>query len=351
MSLLTLPPSKLQQAVERTLIAGLVPYVQGSPGVGKSDIFRSLAVKWNLKLIDVRLSQCTPEDLNGLPMREGNRAIFAPFTTFPVEEDEIPEGYDGWLILLDELSSASKAVQAAAYKLLLDREVGVHKLHDRVKIAAAGNKATDKAVVISQSTALQSRLVHFEIEVSNSDWMKWAAQNEIDARIIGFIAYKPSYLHMFEPNHQNKTFPCPRTWAFVNKLIKDNNSLDQIDTACIAGAISDGPAIEFVKFAELATQLPPIEKILADPAKTEVPSQDSYRYFVTTALMTHVDAKNIEKAFTYMNRLPEEFQVVFVRGIANRDPKLRSNPVYAKNVTKLLRFIHEDKEDYYAATA
>lgn len=33
MTLLTLPPKKLAEAVERTMIAGLVPYIQGSPGI------------------------------------------------------------------------------------------------------------------------------------------------------------------------------------------------------------------------------------------------------------------------------------------------------------------------------
>lgn len=46
------------------LKANLVPFVKGSPGIGKSDIARKVADHFNLKLIDFRLAQCDPTDLN-----------------------------------------------------------------------------------------------------------------------------------------------------------------------------------------------------------------------------------------------------------------------------------------------
>jgi len=42
----------------------LVPMVCGSPGTGKSAIMHQIADKYQLKLIDIRLSQCDPTDLN-----------------------------------------------------------------------------------------------------------------------------------------------------------------------------------------------------------------------------------------------------------------------------------------------
>lgn len=42
------------------------------------------------------------------------RADYAPFAHFPIEGDPLPEGYSGWLLFLDELTSALPAIQAAA---------------------------------------------------------------------------------------------------------------------------------------------------------------------------------------------------------------------------------------------
>jgi len=58
---------KISQAVEAIkfyLQANLVPMLVGSPGCGKSEIIHQIANDFNLQLIDLRLSQCDPCDLN-----------------------------------------------------------------------------------------------------------------------------------------------------------------------------------------------------------------------------------------------------------------------------------------------
>ena len=88
--------------------------LQGSPGTGKSSIIHQVAKDFRLFVIDLRLAQCDPTDLGGFPHIVGKRASYLPMDTFPIEGDAIPEGYDGWLLFLDEMNSASLAVQSAA---------------------------------------------------------------------------------------------------------------------------------------------------------------------------------------------------------------------------------------------
>ena len=58
---------KISQAADlltTALKAKLVPMLHGSPGLGKSAVIKQIAKNFNLKLIDLRLSQCDPTDLN-----------------------------------------------------------------------------------------------------------------------------------------------------------------------------------------------------------------------------------------------------------------------------------------------
>ena len=50
--------------VNDILRAGLVPNLLGSPGIAKSAILHQIADENKLKLIDIRLSQMDPTDLN-----------------------------------------------------------------------------------------------------------------------------------------------------------------------------------------------------------------------------------------------------------------------------------------------
>ena len=48
---------ELTDSIKACLNCHLVPFIQGSPGIGKSDIVKAIAESRKLKVIDVRLSQ------------------------------------------------------------------------------------------------------------------------------------------------------------------------------------------------------------------------------------------------------------------------------------------------------
>lgn len=85
------------------LRAKLVPYIKGSPAIGKSSIAHQVAKQLGLKVIDIRLAECDPTDLQGFPYfdQETRKASYFPLNTFPTENDPVPEGYNGWLVFLN----------------------------------------------------------------------------------------------------------------------------------------------------------------------------------------------------------------------------------------------------------
>lgn len=335
----TVTPQQTSEEILHCMKVGLTPLVTSSPGMGKSSIVQQIAKDYRLKLLDLRLSQCTPEDLQGFPMRNGNKATFTPFDTFPIEEDEIPEGYQGWLLFLDELTSASKPVQAAAYKLILDRQVGSYALHENVAIVAAGNKISDKAVVNQMSTALQSRLVHYEMTISSQEWLEYAYKQDLDHRIISFISYMPSKLMDFRPDHQDVTFPCPRTWEFLSKLI-EGESICEKRGARIAGTIGEGAAVEFITFAREFDRIPKIDQIIKEPKTLAIPDEASTKYATMSMLIEHANKKNLAQIIPYIERFDIEIQIVFARGMAVKYPTLASDhDEFGKYVREMARFL------------
>lgn len=119
-------PRTARKYIEHCIKSNVVPFLQSSPGIGKSSLHFLVAEFFNLKLIDHRLSTSPPEDMSGLPAFKDGFAYFAPFRElFPIEGCELPvktrdaDGnptsyYDGWMIFLDEFNSARRETQAAA---------------------------------------------------------------------------------------------------------------------------------------------------------------------------------------------------------------------------------------------
>ena len=323
---LQVKPSQAIDMIATYIRAKLVPLVTSSPGVGKSQIVRKIADDYNLEVIDLRLAQCDPTDLAGFPSISGAKADYLPMKHFPIEGDPLPAGKSGWLLFLDEMTSAPAAIQAAAYKLVLDRMVGSHHLHKNVAIVAAGNLETDNAIVQPMSTALQSRLAHIELVCDSKEWVEWAQAKGINHRITDYIQFKPGNLYTFKADHTDKTYGCPRTWEFAHQVMEaagqDNPNLMQM----LTGVISEGLAREFATFCKVYDKLPKPAQILANPDKIEIPKEPSILYALSGTVSHNADMNTMGSYMKFIRRLPAEFQVVTLRDSIRRNKQLMSHP-------------------------
>ena len=325
MSLFSCGPRALKKYLITCMNAGLVPFVTGQPGIGKSDIVRQIAKEYNLEVIDIRLAQADITDLNGLPRFNKDKAEFIPFDIFPLENTPLPKGKQGWLCFMDEFNSSPRSIQAAAYKILLDRMVGNHKLHPNCVLMAAGNRKEDKAIVNDLSTATLSRLVHFQLDVSKDEWMyDYAIPNQLDGRIIAFINAFPDKLNTFDPEKSDKTFACPRTISFLDKLIKSkeqlgNPNITDEDLILFSGCVGDGVATEFINFVKVFTQVPKYSDIVKDPENTPIPDESALKWATITSLVQNADKKDSAQFIKYISNFDVSFQIVFLRMLLKKD--------------------------------
>jgi hypothetical protein len=241
---------------------------------------------------------------------------------FPLEDDPVPDGYSGWLLFLDEMNTAALAVQAASYKLVLDRAVGQRKLNSKVAIVCAGNLVTDGAIVNRLSTAMQSRLVHLDLMVDHKVWSMWASANKLHHQVISYINHRPDHLHKFDPKHNDKTFPCPRTWEFASKLMFYDKIPLKEKLPVLAGTVSEGTAREFITYCDVYQHIPTYKQIIADPRGISVTSEPSMLAALSGTIGSNVTVAELPKAMQYIHRMPIEFQVFALRDACKRNPKM-----------------------------
>ena len=333
------------KAVLTILNAGLAPLLVGQPGAGKSDMMKSIAKELNLKLIDIRLAQCEPTDLLGFPSMNHTtgKASYMPMDIFPLEGDEVPTGMNGWLLFLDELPNANTHVQLAAYRLILDREVGNNKLHKKVHIVAAGNREIDECFVQPMPKALKSRMVHLEVELNANDWIDYAIKADLDYRVTSFIAFDKNKLHTEYADSSESTYACPRSWEFVSRIIKGTKNLNNnVMSNILAGTISGPTATEFLSYVKYFDKLPTYADIVKDPSNTKVADKyDIGLIWATISMLTaNFEIKDIANVMTYIERLPEEYQLLFVKYLAAKHPNdILSHDAMENWIAKLVNLV------------
>jgi len=330
--------------------------IWGQPGVGKSEVIRQIGAELDRLVIDIRLLLKDPTDLSGIPYynEEHKRMLYAAPDELPPSKDELnaylravgdknsvelsetpPDAFElnnimkkvqdeielsleeksklmhvvvegNAIILLDELSSATPAVQAAALQLVLERCIGTYKLPDEVAIVAAGNRAEDATQHFNMPTPLRNRFSHRTLEVDCDAWLDWAVSARVHPVVVGFIKSNRNHLNEFDPkNKAAYAFATPRSWSFVSDFlwsISDENGRirksfgNMFITRNIAGFVGVGIAAGLLASIETIGMLPDAMDILDGKVKkfdlSDVKLSASYSLIVNLCYIMRDIQKN-----------------------------------------------------------
>lgn len=348
-----LSPSEVYEFVTNALSIKQVPYIAGPPAIGKSQVVHQVAKDANAMMIDLRLSQMLSEDMTGLPEKDSDRgkAVYLPFETFPLEGDTVPNGYSGWLLFLDELSSATEEVLAAAYSLILDRTVGGKRLHPKCLVVAAGNRASDSAIARELPDTLITRMLPVEMKISSKDWLYWAeheCSNANDA-VVEFIRKDPKMLYAPTKSKERaelETYATPRGWekvfAHVNlhekmtktkkegvdsagvptgKTVTSGQPISPMIFNMMAAAVGSMAARSFREEYDENIQLPYPWEIAQQPASSRIPSNGVAKAALMTNCAEHFlksEDQTRDNLLIYINRVGGEYSELFLSEIKGK---------------------------------
>ena len=309
-------PTRVQEVIQNVIGTNWPLFIWGPPGVGKSTIVQNIAKKNELDLIDIRASLLDPTDLRGIPTVDKGQAKWCPPTFLPHEPNS--KG----ILFFDELNAAPALVQASLYQLTLDRRIGEYQLPPGWKIIAAGNRATDRAVVFRMPSALINRFVHLDYEADFDDWRNWAIRKKINPLVVGFLSTRSELL--FKMDNPDKPFPTPRSWEMVSDVLNCFKNLDDFRDV-VLGIIGEGAALEFLGYCESSISAELIEEIILDPEKSTLPKKLGDQYALISYIAYKIEKQNVSKAAEIIiNRLKPELGVLLLRNCLQAHPKFAS---------------------------
>lgn len=306
--------SQIKASLKSVMQAKLATFLWGAPGVGKSQVVAQVAKEMNLQFLDVRAILLDPVDLRGLPHVNGdNKAHWC-------QPDFLPTSGNG-VLFLDELNAAPPMVQAACYQLVLDRKLGEYTLPEGWAVIAAGNRDSDRAVTHRMPTALANRFCHLDFDIDLNDWVAWALGNQIKTELIAFLRFRPELLHRFDPAKNEKSFPTPRAWEFVSRIMATNPA-PELEYELIRGIVGEGAATELLGFLKIFRNLPNPDLILMNPDSVPVPTDPATLFALVGALSRKATEQTFDRLVSYFNRMPAEFSVLAIRDCLHQDKEL-----------------------------
>lgn len=292
----------------------------GKPGMGKSEMTLQVAKDLGIpddRILRVHVNNHDVVDFTGVPSVVDGQTIFNPTEMFY----QFREGSGPGFIVFEEAAQSNQQMQTWLAGFILERETPEYKLDPQVCIMCTGNRAEDKSGAKPLLAHLNDRMYHFDADDSLDDWCEWAMDNGVDHLGIAFLRLRPGLLNDFDPSRRSN--PTQRSWTAVFKEIPTTLNTGDYFEAC-KGRVGEAAASEWVAARDLMAKMPSIDSIRLNPSKVEVPEEPAVKYAVATALSMTTDPEAFDRDMQYVDRMPKEFQMVYVTDALRLHPKLQS---------------------------
>ncbi|KUN27810.1 AAA family ATPase [Streptomyces corchorusii] len=306
-------PDDQLEALTLAVAADLPVLLWGEPGIGKTAALTQLAHSLGLPLTTVIASVHEPSDFSGLPIVGDDPAVRGvPMAPPQWAVELVRAGRE--LLFLDELSTATPAVQAALLRVVLERKVGALQLPRGVRIVAAANPRASAADGWELSPPLANRFVHLhwvhdpEVVVRGLGgvWPRAELPRLVPERlpeaaaharraVCGFLRARPTLIHRLPSTETRRgtAWPSPRSWDAALTLLAFGTAASvsrEVLALLVRGAVGDGPGLELLAHLD-RMDLPDPEPLLADPASAELPVRGDLRQAALEAVVAAVGAR------------------------------------------------------------
>lgn len=303
-------------AIQRTVC------LESSPGTGKTSVVHQVAKELKVPCVEIHMPTMLVEDFGILfPEGKDGRLTYRIPDWFPVAG----QAPDAGILLFDDRNQASADLQKVLANICQARTLHGAKLPDGWMVVSTGNRKEDRAGANRVLSHLRNRETVLPFDVSAPDWTAWAIENDIAPEVVSFIQYRPDLLNDFDP--QRDMNPTARAWSEgVSPLIARVPAAAM--HACVAGAVGEGPAAEFMGFLRVYQTLPDIQEVFKNPGRAPVPEDPVTVYALVGAIAYNMTVKNMAAACEYLKRVSPEFGVLAMRLAIKRDDKLTSTEAF-----------------------
>lgn len=308
-----------------------VPMLWGPPGTAKTQKIYQWVKERNLQLWTLLGSTLAPTDVVCYMPDVIKRKLIACFTERFPDMVENPDA--AGIIFLDEAPNTHQEVMKPLMKLVNERELDGLKIPKNVMFVLAGNRVSDRAGANQLLSSFSNRLDHMDFTVNPEEVADHFMDKGYDPLVISYFYVAPDQLHDFKPTE--RTWPNPRTWEFL--ALKMKYAQDTLSLADMVGVIGEPAAKQFYAYMQTAEELHTKKDIIADPLGVELPKKISHEWQTIAMLSTSVAADEFEPITRYVQRLPENRQVLFIKLLRKRKDiigTVEKTTVYKKWVTQ-----------------
>lgn len=260
-------------------------------------------------------------------------------------DGEVPEH---GILVWDEYGQADHDQHKATATGVDERRLGNVRLPDGWMIILTSNRVQDRAGCAKPLTFITTRKVVVPMEFNSELLAHWLESKGVHYKLRAFVQAHPAVVQAEEvPDHDNP-YSTSRTFYRACLQLMQFGVIDSIGTdehmspmaklarETVTGTIGDGAAIRLFGHLRHCESMVEMDEIIKSPETAPVPERPDVMWAVVQMMASFAKeqaqmaggGQSILPMFTYMKRMPENFQMSCVRMIAKVNKKLLMDKRY-----------------------
>jgi len=262
------------------------------------------------------------------------------------------------ICFMDDVGQSSRDVQAAFMQLVEAREINGHEVPECVSFILATNRTSDGAGVSGLLDPLINRTTIINVESDPDVWADFISQDPLCHSVVAdFARYcghvkDPIFDYEIEASGGKPTrvkgkdivaSATPRSFHRLGReLLAAENVGFALPFDIIEGYVGPRVAPRLVGFLRIASQLPSVDRIAADPEGFEIPDSPEILFALLGHLRKNLKKNNVGQLTKFFVRLPLEFFTLLL--VWEAKEKAGRSLLLSENNPKILKWVMDNKD-------
>lgn len=211
-------------------------YLEGEPGIGKTEIVKQIAEELGLGYVSFSLVHHTRNSLLGLPvikeLEDGDK-----YTSYTMSEiiakvqEAVASGHKEGILLLDEFPCMSETIMPAMLAFLQTKNIGTHHLPEGWVMVLCGNPQEYNKASRIFDAAIVDRIRKLEVRFEPKVFLEYGAQIGIHDCILDYLEENPDKVYHYEKDREKMNLVTCRGWENLSYMLKAYEAMDITITA------------------------------------------------------------------------------------------------------------------------
>lgn len=207
-------------------------YLEGEPGIGKTEIVRQVADELKIGYVSFSLVHHTRNSLLGLPVIE-NLESGGKYTRYTMSEiiakvlEQTEQGSKEGILLLDEFPSMSDTIVPTMLSFLQTKNIGTYTLPEGWVIVLCGNPPVYNKTAKTFDAAIMDRIRKLEVTFQAEVFLEYGKSVGMHEAVIEYLTFCTKHIYRYIQEKGKMELVTCRGWENVSHMLKMYEILSQ----------------------------------------------------------------------------------------------------------------------------